>query len=96
MSLLIITIETPCAREIAEQPVDLRLGADVDAARGLVDDQHPGAEGEPLGERHLLLVAAAEGGARDLDRRRLHLQLAADRRRPLRVPGRPTPGHTRE
>ena len=75
MSLLIITIDTPSPRQAAQQPVDLRLGADVDAARRLVDDQHLRAEREPLGQHHLLLVAAAQGRRRDVDGRRLDLQL---------------------
>ena len=47
-------------REIREQPVHLGLGADVDAARRLVDDQQRRLAGEPLGEHDLLLVAARE------------------------------------
>ena len=38
-----------------------------------------GPSDEPLGEHDLLLVAAAERGGGDLDRRRLDVQLAADR-----------------
>ena len=69
------------ARQAAQQPVDFRLGADVDAARGLVDDQHLRPERQPLRQHHLLLVAAAQGRGPDLDRRSLDLQLIADRRR---------------
>ncbi len=40
--------------------MDLRLGADVDAAGGLVHDQHPRLRGDPFGQDHLLLVSAGE------------------------------------
>ena len=53
--------------QAAQQPVDLRFGADVDAARRLVDDQHLRPEREPFRQHHLLLVAAAQGGRRGLD-----------------------------
>ena len=46
--------------EIGEQAVHLGLGADVDAARRLVDDQQRRPAGEPLGQHDLLLVAARE------------------------------------
>ena len=36
------------------------LGAHVDPARGLVQDQQPRPPEQPLGEQHLLLVAARE------------------------------------
>ena len=36
-------------RELVDDPVDLRLGADVDAAGRLVEDQHLGADLEPAG-----------------------------------------------
>ena len=40
--------------------MDLDLGADVDAARRLVEDQDPRLGREPLGQDDLLLVAAGE------------------------------------
>ncbi len=46
--------------QLAHEPVDLGLGADVDAARGLVDDEQPGLAGQPLAHDDLLLVAAGE------------------------------------
>ncbi len=52
------------AREGADGIVDLLAGADVDAARGLVEDQEPDARPQPAGDQRLLLVAA--GKARDL------------------------------
>src|SRR5262244_3571753 len=58
-------------RQRAHQLVDLALGADVDTAGRLVEDDDARLHGKPLGEDHLLLVAA--GKRRDLvgDRRRL-------------------------
>ena len=50
----------PGAGEIAQQAVDFRLGADVDAARRLVHDDDLGLDRQLLGDRHLLLVAARE------------------------------------
>ena len=46
--------------ELADQRLDLGLGADVDAARRLVEDQELRIGAEPAGEQHLLLVAAAK------------------------------------
>src|SRR5690606_20355174 len=43
-----------------DEAVDLVLGADVDAARGLVEDQHLGLGVQPLPQHDLLLVAARE------------------------------------
>ena len=90
MSLLIIRIDTPSRARLAQQPVDFRLGADVDAARRLVDDQHFRPEREPFRQHHLLLVAAAQGRGPDLDRRRFDLQLLADRRDRLTLLRAPT------
>ena len=52
----------PCPRRRAAlmMRVDLVLGADVDAARRLVEDQHLGVGEQPLGQHHLLLVAARQ------------------------------------
>ena len=47
-------------RELAHQAVDLGLGADVDAAGRLVQDQDARLGREPFAEHHLLLVAAGE------------------------------------
>src|SRR6185437_14223107 len=43
-----------------EQLVNLVLGADVDAARGFVEDQHLAVAQQPFGDDDLLLVAAGE------------------------------------
>src|SRR6266403_3968569 len=45
---------------VVEEPVDLALGAYVDAAGGLVEDEHLGVGGEPLADHHFLLVAAGQ------------------------------------
>ena len=52
------------ARQLPDELMQVALGADVDAHGGLVDDEdvHPG--GEPLGQAHLLLVAAAQAARR--------------------------------
>ena len=48
----------PGAQQLSEQPVDLRLGADVDPDRRFVEDEELGAVVQPLADHHLLLVAA--------------------------------------
>src|SRR5689334_2139836 len=50
----------PTRAQRADDFVDLPLGPDVHAARGLVEDQHVDVGLEPLGEDDLLLVAARE------------------------------------
>ncbi len=50
----------PGFREVAEQDVDLLLGADVDAPRRVEAEQRPDATRDPAGDGHLLLVAARE------------------------------------
>ena len=54
----IITIALPCVGERAQQLVDFALGADVDAARRLVEKQDVAVAHEPFGDDDLLLVAA--------------------------------------
>src|SRR6185503_9244647 len=44
----------------ADEAVDLGLGADVDSAGGLVEQQDAGALAHPSGDEELLLVAAGE------------------------------------
>ena len=46
--------------QLLDQPVDLELGADVDAAGRLVQDQDARLARQPAGEHDLLLVAAGE------------------------------------
>ena len=50
----------PVLGELLDDALDLRLGADVDAARRLVEDQQLRVHREPAREQHLLLVAAGE------------------------------------
>ena len=59
----------------ADQSVDLGLGADVDAAGGLVEQEDLRLDQEPAGEDALLLVAAREAGDRDVAAGRLDRQL---------------------
>jgi hypothetical protein len=47
-------------RQVADQVVDLGLGADVDAARRFVHDQHLGVHRQPFADDDLLLVAARQ------------------------------------
>ena len=47
-------------RELAQELVDLALGADVDAARRVEAEHRPDAAGDPARDRHLLLVAARQ------------------------------------
>jgi hypothetical protein len=46
--------------ELVDELIDLLLGADIDAAGRLIQDQHLGPGQQPLGDGHLLLVAAGE------------------------------------
>ena len=50
----------PGLREVADDPVDLGLRRDVDAARRLVEQQHAALAQQPAREHDLLLVAARE------------------------------------
>ena len=54
----------------AEQPIDFRLGADVDADGRFVEDEELGAVVEPFADHDLLLVAARQAGDRRRARRR--------------------------
>ena len=55
-----ITMPRTLGGQLADQRVDLRLGADVDAAGRLVEEQHARLRQQALGERDLLLVAARQ------------------------------------
>src|SRR5690606_36615019 len=50
----------PLRDQAADQPADLGLGADVDPARRLIQNQHRGLRVDPPGQQHLLLVAPAQ------------------------------------
>ena len=56
----IMMIDLPSRDEVVEQPVDLLLGAHVDAAGGLVEDEDVAVLEQPLADDDLLLVAAGE------------------------------------
>ena len=53
-------IDLPCCGKLVEQVVDLALGANVDAARRLVEDEDLGLGGQPLADDDLLLGAAGQ------------------------------------
>ena len=59
-----ITIADAAGAPAREQRVDVALGADVDAAGRVVEQQDPRLRREPAGDHDLLLVAAAERGDR--------------------------------
>ena len=46
--------------QLLHQPIDLLLGAHVDAAGRLVEQEHARLQGQPLPQNHLLLVAARQ------------------------------------
>src|SRR5436190_16946649 len=69
----------PLAGELAYEAMDLRLGADVDAARRLVEDEDLRLSEQPAGDQHLLLIAAGEVQDRLLHCRRLDAELRAHR-----------------
>src|SRR6478735_6379315 len=50
----------PLGSQLGDLGLGLRLGADVDAPGGLVEDQDVGLGDQPASEQHLLLVAARE------------------------------------
>src|SRR6266516_2572707 len=52
--------------ETMDQAIDLGLGADVDAASGLVEDQNVGVRQHPFTDDDLLLIAAGDGAYRRL------------------------------
>jgi len=47
-------------RQLVDELVHLVLGADVDAARGLIEENDFAMAFQPLGQHHFLLVAAGE------------------------------------
>ena len=50
----------PLLQSSARELLDLGLGANVDAARRLIQDQRLRIAGQPARQQHLLLVSAAE------------------------------------
>ena len=72
-------------RQLVDERVDLRLGADVDAARRLVEDQDPALRRQPLGQHDLLLVAAGQPGGDGVEARGAHAQALEVGSRPARA-----------
>ena len=68
--------------EVAHQLEDLALGADVDAARRIVEQEHARLGEQHLAEDHLLLVAARQRAGELLGRLGLDAQEVASSRRP--------------
>lgn len=50
----------PCCTRLAEQQVNIALGADIDAAGRLIEDDDIRVVQQPLGDNDLLLVAAGQ------------------------------------
>ena len=74
---------TPLRREIAEDAVDLGLGADIDAAGRLVEEDDPRADRQHLGDGDLLLVAAGQRRDRIADAAAPEVEPVAEDRRLL-------------
>ena len=62
ISLDMIDDRLASRREIPQMRIEIGLGADVDAARRIVEDQDVRAQREGAADQHFLLVAAAERG----------------------------------
>ena len=67
----------PRLGQLADQALDLGLGADVDAAGRIVEQQHPWLEAQDAGEQDLLLVAAGQLADPLIGARRLDPQAAS-------------------
>ena len=61
--------------------MDLGLGADVNAARGLVQDEDTRLRGEPLGQHHLLLISTRQAGDHRVETRGPYAKLVEQRGR---------------
>ena len=81
--------EVPVVREAPDDVVDLRLGADVDPTRRLIEEQQFGVREQALGEDDLLLVAAGQLVDRLVDGVRRDAQPLARTRWPRRARQRP-------
>ena len=49
-SLEVTMMPSPCAAELVHQAIELGLGADVDAARRIVEQQHLGLRQQPAAD----------------------------------------------
>lgn len=56
----------PILGQLFEQQVDLFLGPDINADRGVVEEKDPGRTGQAAGEQNLLLIAALEAAKEQL------------------------------
>ena len=54
------TIATPLVGQLADKFIDRRLGADIDAAGRLVEDEDPAGQDQPAAQHAFLLIAAAQ------------------------------------
>ena len=54
----------PFRGKLGDEAIDFGLGADIDAARGLVEDQHFRAARQPTPKHDLLLIASGQIGHR--------------------------------
>ena len=82
---------SPRFGQLGHQLEDLGLRADVDAARRLVEQQHPRLGEQRLAEHDLLLVAAAQRGDRRAGPLRLDRDVAHHRSTARALRARPTP-----
>ena len=57
------------ARDTGDKLINLDLGLDVDADRGLIDDQDVSPRGQPFRDRDFLLISTGKGRNRRIDRR---------------------------
>ena len=73
-------------RQLVDQPVDLGLGADVDAARRLVEDEQHRLPRQPARKHHLLLVAAGQLRDELVEAGRPDRHLVGQRRRRPQAP----------
>ena len=69
--------------EALDQSVDFRLGADIDAARRLVEQEDLAPGRDPAGDDALLLVSAAEEPDRPVDLKGPQIDIGAESRSPL-------------
>ena len=80
-SLDVTMIPSPLPAEPVDDRVEFRLGADVDAARRVVEQQHARVRSQPAGDDALLLIAAGQARNRRFRAGGLDRQLLASTRR---------------
>ena len=77
----------PAPDQLAHEPVDLGLGADVDPLGRLVKDEHRGVGRQPPRQRHFLLVSPREVAHARCERRGFDSELPDEPQRRWRAPG---------